>query len=88
MLKLNTLLTALAVVLMALLGFLGKAIWDDVATIKTATFNNSAQVLTLSKTVDDHETRIRQTEKDVTILQQAQRDDRTVRTPKMLDMKP
>jgi cell division protein FtsB len=84
MLKLNTVLTALALVLMTLLGFLGKAIWDDVATIKSTTTTQAAQVQTISRELDDHETRIRQAEKDVTILQQVQREERNVaRSPKM-----
>lgn len=70
MLKLNTLLTGLAVVLMALLGFLGKAIWYDVATIKTATTAVTTKMDAMSHTLDDHETRIRQTEHDVIVLQQ------------------
>lgn len=88
MLKLNTLLTGLAVVLLALLGFLGKAIWDDVATIKNLTAMQTVQMQTMSRELDDHESRIRQTEKDVTILQQGQREDRTGRAPKINDNKP
>jgi hypothetical protein len=88
MLKTNTVLTAACVVLLTLVSWIGKCIWDDVATIKAATIATSAQVQTMSKELDDHENRIRQTEHDVTILQQQQREDRTARSPKMSDTKP
>ena len=82
MLKLNTVLTAACCVLMALLAFLGKSIWEDVATIKSATTAQTVQVQTMNSELNDHETRIRQTEKEVTILQQ---DVRVARSPKMTD---
>ena len=85
MLKLNTVLTAVCVVLAAMAGYFGKCIWEDVAAIKSATTMQAIQVQSLTRQVDDHETRIRQTERDVTILQQVQREDRTVRPPKMTE---
>jgi hypothetical protein len=56
MLKLNTVLTAACFVLMAVLGFIGKAIYEDVATIKAATVATTTQVQAITLRVDDHET--------------------------------
>jgi len=88
MLKTNTVLTALGLILMSVLGYFGSQMWGDIKDVKTAATSTSVQVQTMSKQVDDHETRIRQTEHDVTILQQLQREDRTVRPPKMTENKP
>ena len=86
MLKTNTVLTAACVVLLGLVSWIGKCIWDDVATIKSVTTAQTVQVQAIAHEVDDHEIRIRQTEKDVTILQQEQREERaTARSPKMTD---
>lgn len=88
MLKLNTVLTGACSVLLILLGFLGKAIWDDVATIKNAYTTTAAQVVIMAREMDDHESRIRQNEKDIIVLQQDGRDSRTARSPKMSENKP
>lgn len=74
--------------LLILLGFLGKAIWDDVATIKNAYTTTAAQVVIMAREMDDHESRIRQNEKDIIVLQQDGRDSRTARSPKMSENKP
>ena len=71
---------------MGLLCFLGHAIWDDVGAMKSAAITTSTKVDSMAQTVNDHEARIRQTEHDVTILQQEQREDRPLaRSPKMID---
>jgi hypothetical protein len=88
MLKTNTVLTAACTLLLGLLAFLGHGIWDDVAAIKGATTTTAVQVQSINRELDDHESRIRQTEKDVTILQQVQHEDRTARSPRMSDNKP
>jgi len=88
MLKINTVLTAACVVLLGLVSWLGTEMWGDIKETKTATTTMTTQVNTISKEVDDHETRIRQTERDVTILQQQRREDRAAWNPKMLDTKP
>lgn len=70
MLKLNTVLTGACVILLGVLGWLGKGVWDDVSAIKTASISAAADIKSMSRTLDDHETRIRQTERDVIVLQQ------------------
>lgn len=85
MLKTNTALTAACAILLALLTWLGHGIWDDVAAIKSSYTATAVQVQSVVREVDDHETRIRSNEKDITILQQAQREDRRALSPKMSD---
>lgn len=89
MLKLNTVATVFATLLLGILCWLGKGIWEDVATIKSSNTTQAVQMQTLTRELDDHESRIRQAEKDVTVLQQGQREDpRTARSPRMSDNKP
>lgn len=88
MLKLNTVLTGVCTVFLALIGWLGKCIWDDVAMIKNLTAMQTVQMQTMSRELDDHESRIRQTEHEVTILQQSQREERRALSPKMSENKP
>lgn len=86
MLKTNTLLNALSVVMIGLLGFFGAQMWGDVKDTKTATTTITSQVSTISKTVDDHETRIRAAEHDLIRLQEQPHDDNRIsRSPKMTD---
>jgi hypothetical protein len=85
MIKTNVLLNAVSVILMAVLCYFGKCVWEDLAAIKTASTSQAVQMISVVREVDDHETRIRLNERDITILQQAQREDRTARSPKMLD---
>lgn len=88
MLKLNTALTALAVVLMASLGYMGTQALAKLDATNTAQTQIAVKIDGLKSEVDDHETRIRQTERDVTILQQAQHEDRGARSPKLSENKP
>lgn len=88
MLKLNTALTALAVVLMAVLGYMGTQALGKLDATNAAQLQLGVKIDGLKSQVDDHETRIRKTETDVLILQQQQRDDRVVRPPKMTENKP
>jgi hypothetical protein len=83
MLKTNTLLNFVSVILMGLLTWLGHNIWDDVAAIKASNISATAEIQSISHTIDDHEVRIRQTEHDVTILQSQQREERRALSPKM-----
>lgn len=73
MLKINTVLTALAVILLALLSFIGAHIWNDVSDIKGSQITTSEQIKDIYRRVEDHEGRIRVNEHDVIILQQHMR---------------
>lgn len=87
MLKLNTVLTGAGLLLMTLLGFLGKDIWDNVKETRAALVlavtkqeTEAARLESMKSQVDDHETRIRTNEKDITKLQE---DRQIYRSPKM-----
>lgn len=76
MLKLNTVLTAMAVVLLTLLSFLGARVWSDVADTKAAMIRLNDQMEQVNKItddhshrLDDHESRIRANENKITILE-------------------
>jgi hypothetical protein len=69
MLKLNTVLTALAVVLLGLLSWLGAQMWGDISQTKSSVLTLSAHIEEQGKHLDDHETRIRETEKRIIVLQ-------------------
>lgn len=88
MLKLNTVLTFVCAIFLALISWLGKCIWDDVAISKAATISTAVQMQSIHAQVDDHETRIRQTEHDVIVLQADGHEPRSARSPKMFDNKP
>jgi hypothetical protein len=53
MLKLNTVLTALGLVLLALISFIGKSIWDDVAATKAATISASVRMEYMTQHMDE-----------------------------------
>lgn len=69
MLKLNTVLTALALILMAVLGMMLSTALSKLDSTHDAMVQFSAQMQSLRSQMDDHEIRIRQTEQQVTVLQ-------------------
>jgi hypothetical protein len=92
MLKLNTVLTAVCAVLAAIAGYMGKCIWEDVATIKSLTTAQAVQMQSMQVTLNDHESRLRQAQadifqnqKDILSLQIENKDARVARPPKLSD---
>jgi hypothetical protein len=66
--------------LLGLLCWLGKCMWDDISAAKTAGIATQARIETMTQKLEDHESRIRQNEKDIITLQ-SERMDRA-RSPK------
>lgn len=78
MLKLNTLLTGVTTLLLGLLCWIGKGMWDDIALAKTATIATQVKIESMARQLDDHENRLRQDERDITVLQ----NEHVARSPK------
>lgn len=84
MIKTNVVLNAFGVLLLGVLAFMGRNMWDDISQIKAATSQGAVKIENISRTVDDHEVRLRQNERDITKLQSERRGNE-FRTPKQLD---